>query len=222
MYLKSECITKMTYQVQFCPENPLFLYVGRSSTDFSEFYSCPVCRVWSLCSNFSSLEGKFHRELDQLFIRHQIHMKRITTNLSNDVYWYLTSVMWKYKTKASSGYRTPWLCLLHIKYQQTKLFASYTVIKYYHRDQNIMTEYMCLPQGICMVAFNHITGDAGVMLFLLDVIYLACQMLIWYHYYCQKKIYFYFFIQLLSTAFVCVCACVLLHATLEMMVLKFI
>jgi len=77
-----------------------------------------------------------------------------------------------------------------------------------------------------MVAFNRITGDAGVMLLLLDVIYLACQMLVWYHYYCQKTVYFYFFVCAVIAAFyclyVCVCACVLLHTTLEIMVLKFI
>lgn len=79
-----------------------------------------------------------------------------------------------------------------------------------------------------MVAFNHITGDAGVMLLLLDLIYSACQMLIWYHYYCQKIIYFYFFtcavIAALYCFFMCVCVCVrvrvLLHAALEMMVLR--
>lgn len=58
-----------------------------------------------------------------------------------------------------------------------------------------------------MVAFNHITGDAGVMLLLLDLIYLACQMLIWYPYYCQKIIYFYFFTCAVIAALYCFCMC---------------
>lgn len=128
-----------------------------------------------------------------------------------NVHWYLASVMWKYKTKAPSQYCMPWLCLSG-KYQQTKLFASCTVIKCYHRDQSIMTEFTCLPQGICMVAFNHITSDAGVMLLLLDVIYLASQMLIWQHYSCQKIIYFCFFVCAVRAAFYCFCMCVCMCA----------
>lgn len=60
-----------------------------------------------------------------------------------------------------------------------------------------------------MVAFNHIADDAGVMLLLLDVMYLGCIMLIGYHYYCQKKIIFislYVESQLLSIVSMCVCA----------------
>lgn len=63
-----------------------------------------------------------------------------------------------------------------------------------------------------MVAFNCITVDAGVMLMLLDVMYLACQMLIWYHYYCQKIMYFYFFICADTVAFYCVYVCVCMRA----------
>lgn len=46
-----------------------------------------------------------------------------TTNLLDNVR-YLTSVMWKHKTKASPPYHTPWLCFLPLKYQQTGLFVS--------------------------------------------------------------------------------------------------
>ena len=49
---------------------------------------------------------------------------------------------------------------------------------------------MTLLLGICMVAFNHTADDAGVMLLLLDDMYLACQMLVGYYYYCQKMIIF--------------------------------
>lgn len=63
-----------------------------------------------------------------------------------------------------------------------------------------------------MVAFDCITVDAGVMLMLLDVMYLACQMLIWYHYYCQKIMYFYFFICADTAAFYCVYVCVCMRA----------
>jgi len=39
MYLKSECITKMTYKVRFCPENPLsFCMLEGASADFSESF----------------------------------------------------------------------------------------------------------------------------------------------------------------------------------------
>lgn len=75
-----------------------------------------------------------------------------------------------------------------------------------------------------MVAFNHTADDAGVMLLLLDVMYSACQMLRGYHYYCQKIIFISLYVEskLLSTVCMCVCACVLLHATVEVMVLKLI
>ena len=53
-----------------------------------------------------------------------------------------------------------------------------------------MTQLMTLLLGICMVAFNHTADDAGVMLLLLDDMYLACQMLVGYYYYCQKMIIF--------------------------------
>lgn len=53
-----------------------------------------------------------------------------------------------------------------------------------------MTQLMTLLLGICMVAFNHTADDAGVMLLLLDDMYLACQMLVGYHYYCHKMIIF--------------------------------
>lgn len=144
-----------------------------------------------------------------------------TINLSNNVH-YLTSVMGKYKAKASPRYRTTWLCFLPLKYQQTGLFVSWLVIKCYHRDCNARIHVS--PLGNLYGCFNHITGDAGVMLLLLDLIYSACQMLIWYHYYCQKRIYFYFFtcavIAALYSFCMCVCVCVLLHAALEMMVLR--
>lgn len=61
-----------------------------------------------------------------------------------------------------------------------------------------------------MVAFNHITGDAGVMLLLLGVIYLACQMVTWYHYYCQEDNLFLFLYMCSHSCFlllVCVCVC---------------
>lgn len=58
-----------------------------------------------------------------------------TINLSDNVH-YLTSVMWKYKAKASPRYHTPWLCFLPLKYQQTGLFVSQLVIKCWQRDCN--------------------------------------------------------------------------------------
>lgn len=91
-------------------------------------------------------------------------------------------------------YRTPWLCLLHIKYQQTNLFASPPVLERSRRDERVTTEFVCLPSGIRVVALNRIAGDAGVMLLLLDVIYFTCQMLTRYHYYCQKSLVLFLYI----------------------------
>lgn len=68
------------------------------------------------------------------------------------------------------------------------------------------------PLGNLYGCFNHITGDAGVMLLLLDLIYSACQMLIWYHYYCQKRIYFYFFTCAVIAALYSFCMCVCVRA----------
>lgn len=68
---------------------------------------------------------------------------------------------------------------------------------------------MCLPSGIRVVAFNRITGDAGVMLLLLDVIYFTCQMLIRYHYYCRESLFLFLYMCshccFLLPLYVCVC-----------------